>query len=893
MNKHPSPEQLHESTPDPQGIYQPAPKKRAKTTKPAKRTCIMVLGMHRSGTSALTRAISLLGAKLPNDLLGANSTNPTGHWEPLKLIALHDQMLAEAGSRWDDWRSFDLGDLSKARAQFYRGEIARLIDEEYGDAPLLVLKEPRISRFVPLYASIFKSMNIDLQYVLASRNPLAVVASLGKRDRSTPGFGALLWLRHELEAERSTRGAPRVFVSYEAMMRSWRPTLDKITAALSVAWPRAIEKAASEVDAYISSDHQHHTASDGALFADERIAGWVKDTYSALRHLETDANGAEAMAILDRVKAEFDSVAPIFGEAFFPELQARQQILSETIGILQRAVEEHATNASQLAGQLQQKDADIAGYHQSVAEERAAAAKLIERNREENQKLGSELLVALDDNVRLKEILEKTQLELTEEKERSSAASEEVLEHHPTEVSADAGADSASFLALSRMPDEQEEVSICTDDTKLIAFYLPQFHRIDENSEWWGPGFTEWTNVARATPNFYGHDQPRIPRELGYYDLSHLDTMREQVEFAKLYGLHAFCFYHYWFSGRRVLEKPVDLFLEFDIDFKFCLCWANENWTRAWDGDTRNILLEQKYAEEDAKAFIETMIGYFKDERYIKIGGMPLLVVYRAKDIPDPRRWFSIWRDHAVANGFPGIHISVVDFYDISTPQEVGADSLVEFPPHKFNGPQNHPSEFPLFTNPNFSGGVVDYRKIIAQSANRPKPSFNIFRGIIPGWDNTARRQNNPTIVLNSTPELYGEWLRFLRFQARQNHPDPESRIVFINAWNEWGEGCYLEPDRRWGLSYLEETLRGKFFDVAREPEGMQAARSRLFDQLVSAKHQPILGAPISKETLAAIAPPSRMAVNASKLLRRWPPLHSVASFLYKHVLLTRQIDNG
>ncbi len=384
MNKHPSSEQLHDATPKhPAGEV--ASKKRAKAkAKPAKRTCIMVLGMHRSGTSALTRAISLLGAELPNDLLGANSTNPTGHWEPLKLIELHDQMLAEAGSRWDDWRSFDLGDLPKARAQFYRVEIARLIDEEYGDAGLLVLKEPRISRFVPLYASIFKSMNIDLQYVLASRNPLAVVASLGKRDRSTPGFGALLWLRHELEAERSTRGAPRVFVSYEAMMRNWRPTLDKITATLPVAWPRAVEEAASEIDAYISSDHQHHALSDGALFADERIASWVKDTYSALRVLETDASDAGAMAVLDRVKAEFDAVAPIFGEAFFPELQARQQILSGTIEDLQRAVEEHAANAAQLASALKLGNAaeHATNLEKDLADATAREAQLSERLRD-------------------------------------------------------------------------------------------------------------------------------------------------------------------------------------------------------------------------------------------------------------------------------------------------------------------------------------------------------------------------------------------------------------------------------------------------------------------------------------------------------------------------------
>ncbi|MER8462629.1 glycosyltransferase [Mesorhizobium sp. M1396] len=425
MNKHPSPENTCDATPVDE------PKARKAKPKATKRTCIMVLGMHRSGTSALTRAISLLGAELPKNLLGANPTNPTGHWEPLKLIELHDRMLAEVGSRWDDWRRFDLGDLPRARAQFYKAEIARLIDEEYGDASLLVLKEPRISRFVQLYALIFKSMKIDLRYVLASRNPLAVVASLGKRDRSTPGFGALLWLRHELDAERSTRGAPRVFVSYEGMMQGWRPRLDKIATALSVTWPRPTEVAAVEIDGHISKDYQHHAATDGALFADERIASWVKDAYSALRALETDANDAEAMADLDRVKAEFDAVSPVFGEAFFPELRARQQISSETQLNLQRALEAEATKATQLADELQQKEAEIAGYRHSLAEERAASEKIIESSIEEKRQLNSQLSSATESNVKLAEIIEKTKLELDVERNRVlSEGSKEILESY-------------------------------------------------------------------------------------------------------------------------------------------------------------------------------------------------------------------------------------------------------------------------------------------------------------------------------------------------------------------------------------------------------------------------------------------------------------------------------
>jgi hypothetical protein len=461
-----------------------------------------------------------------------------------------------------------------------------------------------------------------------------------------------------------------------------------------------------------------------------------------------------------------------------------------------------------------------------------------------------------------------------------------------------------SFEALSRLQDDGDEnlTGIIEDKCKLITFYLPQYHRIPENSMWWGSGFTEWTNVARGKPNFHGHHQPNVPRELGFYDLSYTDVMREQAEFAKLYGVYGFCFYHYWFSGRRILEKPVNNLLASDIDINFCLCWANENWTRTWDGDTKSVLLEQKYADGDAEAFIGSLIDVFKDKRYIKIDGKPLLVVYRAMDIPDPKRWFRIWREHVMENGFPGLHIAVVDFYDISSPDEVDADSLIEFPPHKFNGPQSRPAVQPTITNPNFAGGIVDYAKIIAQSANRPVPPFKLFRGIIPGWDNTARRQDTPTIVVNARPDLYGAWLSYLRSYTRRVASDDEERLIFVNAWNEWGEGCYLEPDQRWGLSYLEETLRSSRYEEASSVDGsLESDRTRLLDAAArivaagdhgggagSGKTPASLDAAVrSKMTeLAVHRPPGNFARKTSAALIRWPLLHKVARSGY--VLLLR-----
>jgi len=367
------------------------------------------------------------------------------------------------------------------------------------------------------------------------------------------------------------------------------------------------------------------------------------------------------------------------------------------------------------------------------------------------------------------------------------------------------------------------------DDSKLIAFYLPQYHRIPENSEWWGPGFTEWTNVVKGHPNFDGHYQPHQPRDLGFYDLSNVEVMREQAEMARDYGVYGFCFYHYWFSGRRVLEKPVDNFIKSDIDMNFCLCWANENWTRTWSGDTESVLLGQSYTDEDDHSFIESLALYLTDSRYILVDGKPLILVYRANQIPDAKRSFAIWRKKALGLGFPGLHIAVVDFYDISSPAEVDADALVEFPPLKFNGPQSRPENPPRITNPDFAGGLVDYHKVIAQSAGRAPESYRLYRGIMPSWDNTARRQDTGTIVLNSNPVLYAEWLKYIRAYTRQYHQKSDN-FIFINAWNEWGEGCHLEPDQKWEMQYLEATLRSAYYEDA--DYDLAEVRSKLYTAL-------------------------------------------------------------
>lgn len=366
----------------------------------AQRVCILVLGMHRSGTSALTHAISLLGAELPKHLLAPNAGNPTGYWEPARLVELHDLMLAEANSRWDDWRPFAMSDLPRKRAEFYRTEIVRILFEEFDRAPLFVLKEPRISRFVPLYTDTLQSMGVQLRFVHTSRNPLAVTASLAAREGSTRGFNALLWLRHELDAELATRHMPRVFVSYEALVDQPLQELEKIGRALGIAWPRPIRDAGQDVLTHLSPTHRHHVADPAILAADSGIPGWVKEAYLALKALERDVDDVDALATLDRVRTEFESAPSTIGDSLFEELTAQRAVLAEaraatTKGIeeIRRLVETARLQAAQFAdreAQLQKEAAEETDRRTTNEEEFAARVALLKADRDASSALAQE-----------------------------------------------------------------------------------------------------------------------------------------------------------------------------------------------------------------------------------------------------------------------------------------------------------------------------------------------------------------------------------------------------------------------------------------------------------------------------------------------------------------------
>jgi len=341
---------------------------------------------------------------------------------------------------------------------------------------------------------------------------------------------------------------------------------------------------------------------------------------------------------------------------------------------------------------------------------------------------------------------------------------------------------------------------------RVVAMYLPQFHAIPENDEWWGKGFTEWSNVRAAQPQFIGQYQPHEPHDdIGYYDLSSTSVMLKQIELANTYGIEGFCFYYYWFNGRRLLEKPVNNYLNnANLDLPFCLCWANENWSRRWDGLDSEILMAQAHSPDDDLRVIADLGRYIRDDRYIRIGGKPLVLVYRPSLLPSPRDTAQRWRQWCRANGIGEIYLAYTQSFENTDPADYGFDAAIEFPPNNSSPPDLTQRVVP--TTENYAGKVYDWTVLVERCNHYVDPGYKLFRSVCPGWDNTARRKAGGTTFVGNTPALYQQWLENAVADTVRRFQEPDERIVFVNAWNEWAEGAHLEPDKRTGYAYLEAT---------------------------------------------------------------------------------------
>jgi len=365
---------------------------------------------------------------------------------------------------------------------------------------------------------------------------------------------------------------------------------------------------------------------------------------------------------------------------------------------------------------------------------------------------------------------------------------------------------------------------------RVLAFYLPQFHPIPENDVFWGTGHTEWTYVVQAKPRFPAHYQPRIPADLGFYDLRLPEVRQAQADLAKEYGIHGFCYYHYWFKGRRLLERPFDEVLESGRpDFPFCLCWANHSWNwRRGDKERQGRLIAQAYSEEDDREHIRWLLDVFQDERYIKVNGRPLFLIYRVFDMPDPLRTLTMWKEEAHKRGMAKPYICKADSHgNFGDPREYGCDAAAEFWPHHLETLITRAKGSEDFYRVN---KIQEYRDVVAALLKRPAPPWRRFPCVLPDRDNTPRAEYGGEdatahIFRGSTPELYERWLEGA-IQKTLSNP-PEEQLVFINAWNEWSEGSYLEPDVKYGRAYLEATRRALHAAGAEVPTGVATGNGR------------------------------------------------------------------
>jgi lipopolysaccharide biosynthesis protein len=366
---------------------------------------------------------------------------------------------------------------------------------------------------------------------------------------------------------------------------------------------------------------------------------------------------------------------------------------------------------------------------------------------------------------------------------------------------------------------------------RAICFYLPQFHPIPENDLWWGEGFTEWTNVASATPRFKGHYQPHLPGALGFYDLRLEESRIAQAALAKRFGIHGFCYYHYWFSGQRLLGRPLDdMLASGKPDFPFCLCWANETWSRTWSGREHDVLIRQEYSDDDHDQHIAWLSRVFNDSRYIRVNGRPLFLIYRPDSIPDLAKVLDRWKSHCMEN------IGVTPFFcavstgfsalDDDKLIEQGFDAIVNFEPNRRHFPAARNATghavslarkilplrwYDALRNSKWLARdrlntVVDYTAYVdASIERRHSGEYLTFPAVFPSWDNSARKVA-ATIIQNDSPMEYARWLDSAISRV-SGHPD-DSQIIFINAWNEWGEGCHLEPDSKNGMAFLDATKK-------------------------------------------------------------------------------------
>jgi predicted nucleic acid-binding Zn-ribbon protein len=810
-----------------------------------RRPIVLVLGMHRSGTSLCSHLLSALGVDMADDI-GVNVGNDGGHWERWEIVEFHDRILhlfnrdfysdpqARTLGRFHDF-ALPVAWWADPRVTQIRREIVTFLDQRMGDG-YFGFKDPRAVRLMPVWHQIFNEVKLAPKIVLCLRNPAQVARSLYARDKLDPAVGEYRWLVYLVDFFRYANSYDFCTVEYEGWFDNPSANLEKLRKFLDLPWQQSEADLAlvlsDVVDPALRHDDADHREANQPL---------VRSLHELASRADRDGEARDQIAYIVSQFVGFQQLQRPFQRAFeevakvaakFPEAEQEAVALRAPVDEREAVVETTNARTAAIEGRL----AD------------ALAADAAPRNRPDP----SSNIAAGDDP--------------------SSPTMRRELDQVRYDVHG-----AIRYFTKPGPEFEEHDPSILQDrsyDAKLIAFYLPQFHPIPENDEWWGVGFTEWRNVARGVPRFVGHYQPRIPRDLAHYDLRVPEVLRKQAKMAGESGIYGFCFYFYWFNGKRLLEGPLDAFARDDtIELPFCILWANENWTRRWDGLESEVLIRQDYRVEDESALIDAFHEYMSNARYIRIEGKPILGIYRADQIPDPVQTLQRWRELFMTRfGYAPI-IIMCQCFGCSDPRQFGFDGAVEFPPHKILQDSAPVHNGLSALDPKFVGHVFDYEDAVRRSLAEPPQPFPLIKCVFPSWDNDARRQEMSMVVHNSTPAKYQRWLQGALEIAR-NRPVFGEALVFINAWNEWAEAAYLEPDLYYGAAYLNATARALTAQIAEAGRELRTARAdaavreAVLVQVQQISHERTVAAAVMQAevaTLQALARAEQERANAAE----------------------------
>jgi glycosyltransferase involved in cell wall biosynthesis len=825
-------------------------------------TIVCIAGMHRSGTSMIARLLNLCGLYLgeSSELVAPALDNPEGFWEHSGFNRINDEILSRLQGAWDVPPVFK-PEWQASRQIFPLRSEARSLINQFDGQQAWGWKDPRNSLTLPFWRDLIPGLKV----IVCLRNPLEVARSLDRRGYASKVFSMNLWRVYNQIPLDAIPVENRVVTHYDSYFVDPQAELRRL---LDFAGIRAEEAVIQQACSSIldSMRHAHSTTEELttnnapadiiALYATMcSLAGPVKLDTSRARlpsaatspvkdeHPESGSRGPrdglteQEQLFLQAKLAEQETAISVLNAGLASQgqaivvLTAQTSAQEQTIKTITAQVVEKEQATQALTAQLVEKEQAAEALKVDMEKNIQAVQLLQSRTRDLELQLYvlqsglafrlmgkyrssiERFLPAGTSRRRLYDLGMKGLQVLISEGPRSLwrrvRARNGWGPSRPHSVPDNSGRTS---FAAARAGNRHEYVPLASTGLsvenlplKLIAFYLPQFHPIPENDQWWGKGFTEWTNVSRGVPQFVGHYQPRLPGELGFYDLRVPEVQRRQVTLAQKYGISGFCFYYYWFDGKRLLDRPLNQFsTDPEIDFPFCLCWANENWTRRWDGRDDQVLIAQGHSEESDFAFIKDIEPLLRHKNYIRIHDRPVLLVYRTQLLPDPAATAKRWRQYCRDAGLGDPYLVAAQVFDDIDPRQIGFDAAVEFPP---NTPVSRTeiTKAVAISNPDFSGNVFRYADMAERMINRSKPPYQLYKTVFPGWDNTARRLEQGTTFAFGSPDLYEYWLtKAGRFALAD--PDLEKRIVFINAWNEWAEGAYLEPDQRYGYAYLQAT---------------------------------------------------------------------------------------